>query len=149
MLRIFYGLSNILGVVFVLGMVGYLTFTEHWWYLGVYVGGLILAKLIALLLRLLLYPLYRLSNGIPTFAEIKVQRIVGSLMVLVGTVLFLCLKKDRFHKQDWNNIQNDNYHWTTRFNDCTRLSGRWIISWWPYFKYLFNVLRHSSSRMVS
>lgn len=66
----FYGLSNILGVIFVLGMVGYLTFTEHWWYLGVYVGGLILAKLIALLLRLLLYPLYRLTNDIPTFAEI-------------------------------------------------------------------------------
>ena len=92
LLRIFYGLSNILGVIFVLGMVGYLTFTEHWWYLGVYVGGLILAKLIALLLRLLLYPLYRLTNDIPTFAEIKVQRIVGSLMVLVGIVLFLCLK---------------------------------------------------------
>jgi len=48
--------------------------------------------LIALLLRLLLYPLYRLSNDIPTFAEIKVQRIVGSLMVLVGIVLFLCFK---------------------------------------------------------
>ena len=79
-------------VIFVLGMVGYLTFTEHWWYLGVYVGGLILAKLIALLLRLLLYPLYRLTNDIPTFAEIKVQRIVGSLMVLVGIVLFLCFK---------------------------------------------------------
>ena len=92
LLRIFYGLSNILGVIFVLGMVGYLTFTEHWWYLGVYVGGLILAKLIALLLRLLLYPLYRLTNDIPTFAEIKVQRIVGSLMVLVGIVLFFCLK---------------------------------------------------------
>ena len=92
LLRIFYGLSNILGVIFVLGMVGYLTFTEHWWYLGVYVGGLILAKLIALLLRLLLYPLYRLTNDIPTFAEIKVQRIVGSLMVLVGIVLFLCFK---------------------------------------------------------
>lgn len=89
LLRIFYGLSNILGVIFILGMVGYLTFTEHWWYLGVYVGGLILAKLIAFLLRLLLYPLYRLSNDFSTFAEIKVQRIVGSLMVLVGIVLLV------------------------------------------------------------
>ena len=87
LLRIFYDLSNILGVIFVLGMVGYLTFTEHWWYLGVYVGGLILAKFIAFLLRLLLYPLYRLSNDF--FAEIKVQRIVGSLMVLVGIVLLV------------------------------------------------------------
>lgn len=92
LLRIFYGLSNILGVIFVLGMVGYLTFTEHWWYLAIYIGGLIVAKLVAFLLRLLLYPLYRLVNDIPTFAEIKVQRIVGSLMVLVGIVLFLCLK---------------------------------------------------------
>ena len=89
LLRIFYGLSNILGVIFVLGMVGYLTFTEHWWYLGVYVGGLILAKLIAFFLRLLLYPLYRLSNEFFTFAEIKVQRIVGSLMILVGIVLLV------------------------------------------------------------
>jgi|GEM_PF-2847457 len=89
LLRIFYDLSNILGVIFVLGMVGYLTFTEHWWYLGVYVGGLILAKFIAFLLRLLLYPLYRLSNDFSTFAAIKVQRIVGSLMVLVGIVLLV------------------------------------------------------------
>jgi hypothetical protein len=89
LLRIFYGLSNILGAIFVLGMVGYLTFTEHWWYLGVYVGGLILAKFIAFLLRLLLYPLYRLSNDFSTFREIKVQRIVGSLMVLVGIVLLV------------------------------------------------------------
>lgn len=89
LLRIFYGLSNILGVIFVLGTVGYLTFTEHWWYLGVYVGGLILAKLIAFLLRLLLYPLYRLSNDFSSFAEIKVQRVVGSLMVLVGIVLLV------------------------------------------------------------
>jgi len=91
LLRIFYGLSNILGVLFVLGLVGYLTFTEHWWYIGVYVGGLILAKLIAFLLRLFLYPFYRFSNDIPSFAHIKVQRIAGSLMILVGIALFLCL----------------------------------------------------------
>lgn len=52
-------------------------------------GGLILAKLIAFFLRLLLYPLYRLSNEFSTFAEIKVQRIVGSLMILVGIVLLV------------------------------------------------------------
>jgi len=91
LLRIFYGLSNILGVLFVLGLVGYLTFTEHWWYIGVYVGGLILAKLIAFLLRLFFYPFYRFSNDIPSFAHIKVQRIAGSLMILVGIALFLCL----------------------------------------------------------
>lgn len=92
LLRIFYGLSNILGVIFVLGMVGYLTFTEHWWYLAIYIGGLIVAKLIAFLLRLLLFPLYGLSRDIRTFAEIKVQRIVGSILILAGIVLFLCLK---------------------------------------------------------
>ena len=91
-LRMFYGLSNILGALFVLGMAGYLTFAEHWWYIGVYIGGLILSKLLAFLLRLLLYPVYNLTNDIPTFAEIKVQRIVGSLMALLGIILFLTLK---------------------------------------------------------
>ena len=92
LLRMFYGLSNILGALFVLGMVGYLTFTEHWWYLAVFVGGIILAKILAFLLRLLLYPLYNMMNDIPTFAEIKVQRIVGSLMALLGIILFFVLK---------------------------------------------------------
>jgi hypothetical protein len=73
-------------------MVGYLTFTEHWWYLAVFVGGIILAKILAFLLRLLLYPLYNMMNDIPTFAEIKVQRIVGSLMALLGIILFFVLK---------------------------------------------------------
>lgn len=91
-LRMFYGLSNILGALFVLGMAGYLTFTEHWWYIGVYIVGLIISKLLAFLLRLLLYPVYNLTNDIPTFAEIKVQRIVGSLMALTGIILFFCLK---------------------------------------------------------
>jgi hypothetical protein len=73
-------------------MAGYLTFTEHWWYIGVYIVGLIISKLLAFLLRLLLYPVYNLTNDIPTFAEIKVQRIVGSLMALTGIILFFCLK---------------------------------------------------------
>lgn len=91
LLRIFYGLSNILGVIFVLGIVGYLTITEHWWYFPAYIGGLVIAKIIAFILRLVLIPFYGMVHDIYMFAKIKVQRIAGSLMILLGILLFLIL----------------------------------------------------------
>jgi hypothetical protein len=85
LLRIIYGLSNILGVLFVLGFVIYLAFSEHWWYIGVYIGGLLLAKLIAFILRLILYPFYKKISSI--YAEVVLQRIVGIVLILVGMAL--------------------------------------------------------------
>ena len=87
-LRFFYELSHLLGIVFVIDVVGYLTITAHWWYLLVYVGAVFVAKGIALILRIMLSPFYGiLSNKF--FAEIIVQRFVGSLIILLSITVFL------------------------------------------------------------
>ena len=84
--RIFYGLSNIVGSFFVLGMVGYLTFSKHWWYFLVYLGALILAKLIALIFKSII------EAYSDSFSRIKNQRIFGSLVVVITIIIFLiCL----------------------------------------------------------
>lgn len=90
-LRIVYGLSNILGVVYVLGFLVYLVFTEHWWYIGIYIAGLLLAKVAAFVLRLLLIPLYKKVSSI--HAEVVVQRVVGVFIVILGMFLTLVLLK--------------------------------------------------------
>ena len=89
LLRIFYGISNIAGVLFVLGTVGYLTFAVKWWYVLVYIGGFILAKVIAFILRLVLSPFYKMSNEI--HSHVVVQRVVGSFLILLGIVLAFIL----------------------------------------------------------
>ena len=89
MLRIVYGFFNIIGVLFVLGFLIYLTFSEHWWYIGVYIGGLILAKIVAFILRLLLMPLYKRVNCI--YAEVVVQRIAGLSLIILG-MSFMMMK---------------------------------------------------------
>ena len=89
LLRIIYGLCNILGVVFVLGFMGYLVFTEKWWYIGVYVLGLILAKFVAFILRILLIPLYKKESSI--YAQVLVQRIFGIIIILIGMILIMLI----------------------------------------------------------
>ena len=89
LLRIFYGISNIVGSLFVLGTVGYLTFAVKWWYVLVYIGGFILAKLIAFIMRQILSPFEKMANGM--YANVVVQRFVGSILIIVGIVLALIL----------------------------------------------------------
>ena len=88
LLRVFYGLSNIAGAIFVLGMVGYLTIAEHWWYLIVYLVALPVAKLLAFICKLVVMFLWRKSDNIETFSRIKKHRIVGSLIIIVVIILF-------------------------------------------------------------
>ena len=89
MLRIVYGFLNIIGVVFVLGFLIYLTFTEHWWYIGVYIGGLILAKGLAFIFKLILMPFYKKVNSI--HAEVVVQRVAGMFIIIIGMLLAIVL----------------------------------------------------------
>lgn len=89
LLRVFYGLSNIAGAIFVLGMVGYLTISEHWWYLIVYLVALPVAKLLAFICKLVVIFLWKKSDNIETFSRIKKHRIVGSL-IIVAIMLFFC-----------------------------------------------------------
>ena len=74
LLRVFYGLSNIAGAIFVLGMVGYLTIAEHWWYLIVYLVALPVAKLLAFICKLVVMFLWKKSDNIETFSRIKQHR---------------------------------------------------------------------------
>ena len=88
LLRIFYGLSNIAGVIFVLGMVAYLTISEHWWYLIVYLVALPMAKLLAFICKLGVLLLWKKSDNIETFSRIKKHRIVGSLVIITAIITF-------------------------------------------------------------
>lgn len=88
LLRVFYGLSNIAGAIFVLGMVGYLTIAEHWWYLIVYLVALPVAKLLAFICKLVVMFLWKKSDDIETFSRIKKHRIAGSLIIIVVIILF-------------------------------------------------------------
>ena len=89
LLRIFYGLSNIAGVIFVLGMVGYLTISEHWWYLIVYLVAVPVAKLLAFICKLVIIFLWKKSDdNLETFSRIKKHRIIGSLIIIAAIVLF-------------------------------------------------------------
>lgn len=88
-LRIIYGLLNIIGVIFVLGSVAYLVFAGHWWYIGVYIGGLVLAKILAFLLRLVLFPIYKRVNSM--YAQVVVQRKAGLIIIIVGMLLLFVL----------------------------------------------------------
>lgn len=85
LLRIAYGLLNILGVIFVLGFVAYLTISKHWWYIAVY----ICAKLIAFIFRILLIPFYKRVRVM--YAQVVVQRVVGMVLILIGMILILVL----------------------------------------------------------
>lgn len=84
-LRIVYGLCNIIGVIFVLGVAGYMTFFKHWWYILVYIGAVLGAMLIAFIFRLLLIPFYRLCNEI--YREVVVQRICGIIIIIIGMII--------------------------------------------------------------
>lgn len=88
LLRVFYGWSNITGTIFVLGIVGYLTISEHWWYLIVYLVTLPVTKLLAFICKLVVISLWKKSDDIETFCRIKKHRIVGSLMIIVAIILF-------------------------------------------------------------
>ena len=88
LLRVFYGLSNIAGAIFVLGMVGYLTISVHWWYLIVYLVALPVAKLLAFICKLVVMSIWKKSDDIETFSRIKKHRIVGSLIIIAAIILF-------------------------------------------------------------
>ena len=82
-LKIIYGLSQLAGVAFCLGFAAYLTFAEHWWYLLVYIGGVMLAKVTAILLHIPLLPLFKLCDE-GLFSDLRIKRFVGTLLIWIG-----------------------------------------------------------------
>ena len=71
-------------------MVGYLTISEHWWYLIVYLIAVPVAKLLSFICNLVVFLIWKKSDDIETFDRIKKQRIVGSVVIIVAFVFFLC-----------------------------------------------------------
>ncbi|MBR3892929.1 MAG: hypothetical protein IKJ20_05660 [Alistipes sp.] len=83
-LRKFYGISNLIGILLVITSVGYLTFAEHWWYIFVYMGAIIGAKIGAFLLKL---GIVLICDPLYMYDRLKICRIVGSLIVCAVIVI--------------------------------------------------------------
>jgi len=87
-LKMLYGIMQLVGCIFVLGLMLYLTFTEHWWYILVYIVGLIAAIILSFVLRLLLMPIVEMFSY-DMFRELQVRRFVGTLLIITGVFSFL------------------------------------------------------------
>lgn len=89
LLRIIYGLFQLLGVVFVLGFALYLTFAEHWWYIIVYLGGAIIAKLVAFLLQIPIVLMFSKQIQGHMYGGLISKRLTGTALIILGLILLL------------------------------------------------------------
>lgn len=88
-LRIIYGLFQLLGALFVLGLALYLTLDSHWWYILVYIGGVILGKIVAFLLQIPMALLFSKQIEGVMYGGLIAKRITGSILIVAGMSLFL------------------------------------------------------------
>lgn len=89
LLRIIYGLFQLIGVVFVLGFVVYLTFTAHWWYSLVYLGGLIIAKLVSIILQIPIAFIFSKQIERIMYGGLIYKRIIGTILIILGMIILL------------------------------------------------------------
>ncbi|MCM1293358.1 MAG: hypothetical protein NC111_05895 [Bacteroides sp.] len=87
--RIIYGLFQLVGVIFVIGFALYLTFTEHWWYILIYLAGVLLAKFAALLMQIPIALIFSKQIERAMYGGLIAKRICGTLMIALGIVLCL------------------------------------------------------------
>lgn len=89
-IRFAYGLCQLLGCCFVLFAGIALTITEHWWYVLVYLVGIIIAKIatIFVLMPLSLVDIEHWFND-PFFGSLQAKRLVGSIIIILGIFSFL------------------------------------------------------------
>lgn len=89
-LRIAYGLCQLLGCCFVLFAGIALTITEHWWYILVYLVGIIIAKIVSMLLivPLVFLKIDRWFNDF-MFSSLQAKRLIGSIIIIFGILSFL------------------------------------------------------------
>jgi hypothetical protein len=93
-LKYFYIWSGIIGWLFVIIMAVWLSIAENWWYFLVYVAGLPLSKIAALILQipLALVNPYFAKDPTDLFKKLRVKRIVGTLLILcsiIACILYL------------------------------------------------------------
>lgn len=84
LLRILYGFLQLLGVIFVLGFALYLTFSEHWWYILAYLGGVILSKISAYILQIPIALIFSKQIEKDMYGGLKFKRLTGSLLIILG-----------------------------------------------------------------
>lgn len=89
LLRIIYGLFQLLGVVFVIGFALYLTFAEHWWYILVYLGGVIMAKLFAFILQIPIALIFSKQIQGHMYGGLIYKRLTGTVLIILGLILLL------------------------------------------------------------
>lgn len=89
LLRIIYGLFQLLGVVYVIGFALYLTFADHWWYILVYLGGVILAKLVSFLLQIPIALMLSKQIQGQMYGGLIYKRLIGTLLIVLGMILLL------------------------------------------------------------
>jgi len=91
-LRMIYGLFQLAGVIFVGGFALYLTFTEHWWYILVYIAGVYVAKLFALLTQIPIALIFSKLIDRTMYGGLSTKRLFGTLMIAMGIVLCFTLQ---------------------------------------------------------
>lgn len=89
LLRIIYGLFQLLGVVFVIGFALYLIFAEHWWYILVYLGGVIIAKLVTFLLQIPIALMFSKQIQGHMYGGLISKRLIGTVLIILGLILLL------------------------------------------------------------
>lgn len=88
-LRVAFGLFQLLGAAFVLGFALYLSFTEHWWYILVYLVGVIIAKLFAFLLQIPIALMFSKQIQGHMYGSLIYKRLIGTVLILLGMILLI------------------------------------------------------------
>lgn len=88
-MRIIYGALQLLGVIFVLVFALYLTFTEDWWYILVYLGGVILSKILSFILQISIALIFSKQIERLMYGGLIYKRLFGTLLIALGIVLMV------------------------------------------------------------
>ena len=92
LIKILYGLIQLIGVVFVIGFVIYLI-CVHWWYILVVVGASLLAGIGHIVSLLIFLPIILIWKHFDwgMYWELRARRLIGTLMIIAGVVLCFVL----------------------------------------------------------
>ena len=87
-LKYFYILGGFIGWLFIIIMALWLSIAEHWWYFLVYIAGLPLSKIVALILQipLALINSYFAKDPTDLFKSLRAKRIIGTLLIICSII---------------------------------------------------------------
>ena len=92
LLKVIYGASIVIGIVFVLWIILYLTFKVHWWFILVGIGGYpvasVLAVLVNIVLELIFKPKEKEFERMDLYYTIRLKRKTGILFILGGLLVY-------------------------------------------------------------